>query len=161
MKFRVLVYIFLLVPVVSLAGEYKLILPDIQGKKKYNLADYKGKWVVVNYWATWCPPCLDEIPELVEFHEAHSKKDAVVLGINYEEVDKEYLSSFIDEYFISYPILVADATQPTPFGRIYGLPTTYIVSPTGKLVERKIGGVTRTSLEDIIQLHQKKLGGKP
>lgn len=159
MRIPLFVISMLLLPVLAWAAEYKLVLPDIKGKKQHNLADYRGKWVIVNYWATWCPPCLDEIPELVEFHEAHSKKDAVVLGVNYEEVDKEYLTTFVEEYFISYPILVGDPGRPPPFGRLYGLPTTYIISPTGTLVESRIGGVTKTSLEAIMVNYEKS--GKP
>ena len=137
-------------PVLAWAGQYQLVLPDTRGKI-HSLDDYQGKWVVVNYWATWCPPCLDEIPELVEFHERHSKKDAVVLGVNYEMVDIDYLKTFIDEFFISYPILKADHTRPPPFGRIFGLPTTFIVSPSGELVKTRTGAVNRAYLEEIIQ----------
>jgi len=135
--------------------EYKLALPDISGKKIHSLTDYRGKWVVVNYWATWCPPCLDEIPELVEFYEAHKKTDAVVLGIDYEEVDKAYLRTFVEENFITYPILIADLNRVPPFGRLYGLPTTYIISPTGKLVDTRIGGVNRAYLEAVIKRSKK------
>ncbi len=131
------------------AAPLELTLPDLQGNK-VKLSDYRGKWVVVNYWATWCPPCLDEIPELVEFHDKYAKKDAVVLGINYEEVDKQYLKTFIDEYFVSYPVLLADLSQKPPFGRIFGLPTTFILSPQGELVDQKIGGVTKEWLESVI-----------
>ncbi|MBI5041729.1 MAG: TlpA family protein disulfide reductase, partial [Gammaproteobacteria bacterium] len=54
-------------------------LPDVQGKQR-NLSEFRGQWVVVNFWATWCPPCLEEIPDLVLFHERHQAKDAMVLG---------------------------------------------------------------------------------
>ena len=131
------------------AEELQFSLTDIKGKQ-HQLSDYRGKWVIVNYWATWCPPCLDEIPELVEFHDQHRGKNAVVLGIDYEEVDQAYLKTFVEEYFISYPILVPDLTKKPAFGRIMGLPTTFVVSPQGKLVEQRVGGVTKAWLESVI-----------
>jgi thiol-disulfide isomerase/thioredoxin len=130
-------------------------LPDLNGKQ-HHLSDYRGKWVVLNYWATWCPPCLDEIPELVDFHNAHYKHDAIVVGINYEDSDPAYLKSFVDEYMISYPILRANLTRPPVFGRLFGLPTSFIVSPEGKLVQTKTGSVTKAFLEEIIQQTNKR-----
>lgn len=149
LRFPLLV-VCLFVPLLSWANAISFSSVDIQGKT-HSLEDYKGKWVVVNYWATWCPPCLDEIPELNEFHEEHHKKDAVVLGINFEEVDKDYLKSFIDEYFISYPVFIGELKRNSPFGQIIGLPTTFIVSPEGKVVERKVGGITKQWIESIMQ----------
>lgn len=155
-RFQILIALILL-PALSFAGGISFSSVDMQGKT-HQLSDYKGKWVIVNYWATWCPPCLEEIPELVEFHEKHHKNDAVVLGVNFEEVDKDYLKTFVDEYFITYPILRADPSRTPPFGRLMGLPTTFIVSPEGKLVDTRIGGVTRQWIENIIK--QKKQSQK-
>ena len=153
----VLVFFLILAPV--LADEIEFSAADIVGKQ-YKLSDYNGKWVIVNYWATWCPPCLDEIPELVEFHEQYHKDKAVVLGVNYEEVENDYLKTFIDEYFISYPVLIGDISRPPPFGPLIGLPTTYIISPQGKLVDTRIGGVTKDWLEDVTKLNIKSVSIK-
>ena len=125
-------------------------LTDIQGKN-HTVKNYSGKWLIVNYWATWCPPCQDEIPELVAFHDKHTAKDAQVLGIDFEEVDDKSLRKFIEENFISYSIVKAKPAASSPFGPIYGLPTTFLISPKGEVVASKTGGVTRKDLEDSIE----------
>jgi len=124
-------------------------LPDIGGKS-HNLSDYRGKWVVVNYWATWCPPCLSEIPELVDFHEDHKDKDAVVLGVNFEDIGVSGLKRFTEEYFINYPILRTKPGPSSALGVIPGLPTTYLVSPKGEVIARQVGPVTAKLIEDFI-----------
>jgi len=154
-----LIIVFCLVSVFAIAGDIQFTAKDVDGKQ-YKLSDYKGKWVVVNYWATWCPPCLDEIPELIEFHEQYNKDTAVVLGVSYEEVDVKYLKTFIDEYFMSYPVLIGDISRPPPFGPLIGLPTTYVISPEGKLVYTQVGGVTKAWLEDAIKLDTKRVNSK-
>lgn len=125
-------------------------LPDIDGIKR-NISEFRGKWVVLNFWATWCPPCLKEIPELVDFHEDHHKKDAVVVGIAYENIKPDSLREFTESYFMSYPILVTPPTTKTPFGVISGLPSTFLISPTGELVATQTGPVTAKLIEDFIK----------
>ena len=88
----------------SVAEIVDFMLPDLEGKP-VSLSDFRGKWVIVNYWATWCPPCLDEIPELVSLHDDNSDK-LVVLGIDYEEVNNDYLRDFVESQMISYPCLL-------------------------------------------------------
>ncbi len=124
-------------------------LEDIDGVK-HRLSDYRGKWVVVNYWATWCPPCLDEIPELVDFHEGHKDKDAVVLGISFESVGVKKLRQFTEEYFINYPILRSTPGPSGELGEIPGLPTTYLISPDGEIAARQVGAVTAKLITDFI-----------
>ena len=140
---------------VARAEAPEFALPDLKGEV-HKLSDYRGKWVVVNYWATWCPPCLDEIPELVAFHDEYAPHRAVVLGINYEEVDLDYLRGFVEEFFVSYPILLGEQKAKTPFGLLYGLPTTYVVSPQGKVVEHFTGGVSKENLEQVIRDDENK-----
>jgi len=132
------------------AEKIEYSLPDLDGVKR-NISDFRGKWVVLNFWATWCPPCLKEIPELVEFHEDHHKKDAVVVGIAYEDIKTEALKEFAESYFMSYPILITSPTTKTPFGVISGLPSTFLLSPDGELVATQTGPVTARLIEDFIK----------
>ena len=130
-------------------------LPDMSGKT-HSLEDYRGKWVVVNYWATWCPPCQEEIPDLIEFHDQHKDSDAVVLGINFEDIGTEQLTAFVDSFLISYPVLRSEPLAATPLGTVPGLPTTFIIDPDGIPVARQVGPVTRKQLEDYIEKKQKQ-----
>jgi len=140
------------VPLSALAVD--MPLTDIRGNK-VNLSSYQGKWVVVNYWATWCPPCIIEMPELQAFHDRHAAADdAIVLGINTELIGKQQLQQFLDDYFISYPIFVSRPTQQSELGLIPGLPTTFLVTPQGKVVARQVGPVTQEMIEQFIKKFQ-------
>lgn len=122
-------------------------LQPLEGEQQ-TLADYRGQWVVVNYWATWCPPCRKEIPELDLFNEKRS--DAVVLGINLEDIPLSRLKQFVGEQFIDYPIFHQRPRWDTPFGRLSGLPTTFVVTPDGVPVAVQSGGITSDRLERFI-----------
>ncbi len=90
-----------------------------------SLADYRGQWVVLNYWATWCAPCRAEIPELSELHV--ERDDIIVLGLAYEEAEKSIFKEFLAEFQPAYPMLLVDVyNPPEPFGAPRLLPTTII-----------------------------------
>ena len=136
-------------PLAALAVD--MPLTDVHGNK-VNLSSYQGKWVVVNYWATWCPPCIVEMPELQSFHDKHAATDdAIVIGINTELIGKQRLLDFLDEYFITYPIFVSKPVQQSELGLIPGLPTTFLVTPQGKVVARQVGPVTQEMIEQFMQ----------
>ena len=135
-------------------------LPGLDGKT-HRLSDYRGKWVVVNYWATWCPPCLAEIPELLDFHENNAGADALVLGINFEDIDTQILKQFADDYFISYPVLREKPARGSVMGDIPGLPTTFVISPEGEILARHVGSVTAQILNDFINEQKRERAGPP
>lgn len=122
---------------------------DIQGKT-HTLAGYRGKWVLVNFWASWCPPCLDEIPDLVTLHDKHKNKDLVVIGVAMNYKNPKEIARFVDDYFISYPIILGNSKLAAQVGSIDGLPSTYLYNPKGKLVARHIGALTGKSVESYI-----------
>ena len=139
----------------SVAGQDDIIdftINDMHGKP-LKLSDYRGKWVVVNYWATWCPPCLEEIPDLADFHDKHKDTDAVVLGINTESLSQKRLIDFSESYLISYPILRGSNDQSASYmvGPVPALPTTYIVSPGGRVMARNVGPLTGEMIEEFME----------
>ena len=114
-----------------------------------SLSDYRGQWVVVNYWATWCSPCRKEMPELSELHTERS--DVTVLGLAYEELEPSDFEAFLEDIPVSFPILLVDVySPPEPFGAPKVLPTTIILDPSGKSVKAFLGPVTRHDIEDFI-----------
>lgn len=132
--------------------ETDLVLLDLSGKQ-VKVSSYKGKWVIVNYWATWCPPCAVEIPELNAFHNKHKSKDAVVVGVNIEQGELEYVKEFVKDFKITYPILQALDSTSSPYGPVRALPTTFIIDRNGKLFKTIVGAVTVERLENIINQH--------
>ena len=123
-------------------------LPQLDGEAMA-LSDFRGQWVVLNYWATWCAPCRKEIPELSALHTERS--DITVLGIAYEEVDLSVFEEFLAEFSVTYPILVADVyAPPEPFGAPRVLPTTIILDPAGRSVKAFLGPVTREDIEAFV-----------
>ncbi len=146
--FSVLMSLFLLLPVHAQPVEFAM--HGLDGKL-HKLSDYRGKWVVVNYWATWCPPCAEEIPELNKFYNKYKGNKAAVIGINFEFQDKDYVREFINEFDLKYPVLMTEETISTPFGQLAGLPTTYLISPDGELQKTHMGVVSLELLENWMQ----------
>ena len=124
-------------------------LTDTKGKV-HTLAGYKGKWVLVNFWATWCPPCLEEIPDLNELHDSRKDRDLVVIGIAMDYRSEKQVKDFADSMFISYPIVLGDAKTVAQIGQVPGLPTTYLYNPQGKLKAYNVGALTKKAVESYI-----------
>ena len=134
------------------AGQPDFTLQGLDGRS-HSLSDYRGKWVLVNYWATWCPPCREELPELEVFY-SNNQEHAVVLGVNLEDIDKEQLQAFVEEQFLSFPILHGDRASARALGPVSGLPTSYLVTPDGKVVASQVGPVTAAGIQRFIDNYQ-------
>jgi thiol-disulfide isomerase/thioredoxin len=124
-------------------------MQDMAGQT-HQLAQYKGRWLVVNYWAPWCPPCLEEMPQLVTFYDAHAKEGVMVLGVAVRYESVQSVQKYADDMLISYPIVLGDAQKmaiPSP----EVLPTTYIYAPDGSLYKVKRGALSRQWLEGLLK----------
>lgn len=121
---------------------------DTDGKT-HTLAGYKGKWVLVNYWATWCPPCLEEIPDLIALHE-NKKNNLVVIGVAIDFRSAKQVTDFAEGLMVTYPIVLGGAKVVNQIGPVQGLPTTYLYNPDGKMVAQQVGAITRAAVEAYI-----------
>ncbi len=137
----------------GVASAESFVFKDMQGHEQ-RLQDYRGKWVLVNFWATWCPPCLEEIPDLISLYEAH-KTDVMVIGVALDST-RESVVEFVAKKRITYPIAVSDYDMAAQVGEVDALPTSYLYDPTGKLVSYQQGMVTRASVESYIKSKKRK-----
>ncbi len=117
--------------------------------KTFDLAAQRGKWVIVNYWATWCVPCIKEMPDISRFVTAHNNVTAI--GLAYEDSDLADIKAFLAKHPVAYPIAQVSLDQPPKdFDEPRGLPTTYLIDPDGKVAKHIVGPVTEASLEGLI-----------
>ncbi|MEO8343156.1 MAG: TlpA disulfide reductase family protein [Gallionella sp.] len=122
------------------------LLQDMQGKS-HRLSDYRGKWVLVNFWATWCPPCLNEIPQLISLHNAHQDKDLSVIGIAMDSGSSGTVADFVQAHGMSYPVVMGNRKITAQIGAVEVLPVSYLYNPKGEQVSYQAGEVTRASVE--------------
>ncbi len=113
-------------------------LPDLDGKI-HRLSTYRGKVVVVNFWATWCPPCLEEMPSMQRAWELMQKEGMLLLAINVGE-DEDQVFTFSGEYEVEFPLLLDTSSAVINSWPVLGLPTTYVIDPLGRFAYRAIGG---------------------
>jgi len=139
------------------APDFKL--PDLEGKTR-QLSDYRGKVVFLNFWATWCKPCKEEMPSMEILWENFKTEDFVMLGVSMDRVTtKKDIPSFIESMSLTFPILMDSWGQTDMRYKLMGVPETYIIDQNGILREKVIGPrdwTLKESLVTIVQLLQKQ-----
>ncbi|MEN1958612.1 TlpA disulfide reductase family protein [Luteimonas sp. MJ204] len=138
-------------PVPDAGGaEYPSLVVTTLDGDSYDLADRRGRWVVVNFWATWCAPCIKEMPELSALDAMHEHIE--VIGLAYEDTDPETLRAFLQKRPVVYPVAIIDTYDPPrDFPTPRGLPLTCLVAPDGRMVKTFLGPVTAADLEQAIE----------
>jgi len=124
-------------------------LTDIEGKR-LDLSDYKGKVVVLDFWATWCAPCREEIPGFVEMQEKYASQGFSVIGVSMDD-EPGPVVEFYKEFKMNYPVAVGNPRIGELYGGILGLPTTFLIGRDGRIYAKHTGGVNPALIEEEVQ----------
>ena len=136
-------------PVAATAAKPTLVVKTLDGGS-FDLSKQSGKWVIVNYWATWCSPCLKELPDISAYVTAH-KETVVAIGLDFEDTDKADVEKFLKTHPLSYPVAQVDVDNPPKdFDTPKGLPNTYIIAPDGHVAKAFTGPITAKNLDAVI-----------
>lgn len=122
-----------------------LKLKDMHGAT-VSLADYKGKVILLNFWATWCGPCKVEIPEFVRAYQEHKDKGFIVLGVSIDDTPDQ-LKAFAKQWNVNYPMLLNQDDVEQAYGPIYGVPVSFFIGRDGLICRKQMGEVKKEVLE--------------
>ncbi len=125
-------------------------LQDLNGKN-VSLADFRGKVVILDFWATWCPPCVKEIPHFIELYEQYKDKGFAMVGISLDQAGISVVKSFAQKFQINYPILMTDGRVDKAYGGIQSIPTTFVIDSAGNISKKYVGYIDKAVFENDIK----------
>ena len=135
-------------------GEIKtapyFILSDLNGKM-VSIKDFNGKVLILNFWATWCFPCREEIPNFQDLYAQYKSKGLEIIGISLDEGGSDVLKTFVKDYRISYPILIGNEEVTNVYGGIRGIPTTFVINRKGDIIKKYIGYTDKETFEQDVK----------
>jgi cytochrome c biogenesis protein CcmG/thiol:disulfide interchange protein DsbE len=120
-------------------------------KNEVSLSDFQGKIVVLNFWATWCPPCRDEIPDFIEVNNLYKDENVQIIGVSID-TDMKALDDFVEEFDINYPTWI-DGTidNISPEWGIRAIPTTFFLNENGEVIFKNVGRMTKDQIINILE----------
>jgi peroxiredoxin len=124
-------------------------LKDVDGKP-VNFSQFKGKVVVLDFWATWCGPCRSEIPGYVKLQEKYKDKGLVIIGVSLDQQGPEVVKKFMRDFHLNYQVVMGDDAVVEAFGGVDGIPSTFIIDRTGKIRDKKVGAMETAEYEKVL-----------
>lgn len=117
----------------------------------FQLSNHKGEVVLLNIWATWCAPCVEEIPHFVDLYSNYKNKGLEILGVSVDKQGPGVVKPFIEKHKVNYPVVIDDGSIMDKYGPTMGIPTTYVIDKEGNLRYFAVGALTKKELEPRIQ----------
>ncbi len=124
-------------------------LTDLSGKA-ISGDDFKGKVVVVDFWATWCPPCVGEIPGYVELQKKYADRGLVFVGLSVDQAGADVVNKFVATHHVNYDVALADDKTTSAFGGFDAIPTTFVIDRTGHIAHVKTGAMRQALFETML-----------
>jgi peroxiredoxin len=125
-------------------------LRDVDGQTVHS-ADFKGKVVILDFWATWCGPCRVEIPGFIELQKQYAKQGLAVIGVSVDEASPTEVKKFAQQLGVNYPVVLADANTTRAFGGIEAIPTTFVIDRAGRIIKQHLGFTEKEEFEKEIK----------
>lgn len=132
----------------KLAPDFEL--KDLNGNT-IHLSDYRGKAVLLNFWATWCPPCKEEMPWFVDLQKQYGSQGLEVVGVAMDDTGRDTVAKFVQSMGVNYKILLGTERVADAYGGVEALPTTFYISRDGRIVNRVFGLIPHRDIEDNIK----------
>ncbi len=126
-------------------------LENVRDGKIIESSAFKGKVLLLTFFATWCPPCMEEVPVLVKLHTDMADAGFSVIGMSVDQEGPAVVAKFVEKKEINYPVLLAETKTTSDFGGVYGIPVAFLVNKTGNVVKKYTGYVKHTVLEKDIR----------
>jgi thiol-disulfide isomerase/thioredoxin len=120
-----------------------------------NFSSFKGKVVVLDFWATWCGPCRSEIPGYGKLQKKYKDKGLVIIGVSLDQAGPDVVKKFIDHFHMNYQVVMGDDAVVEAFGGVEGIPTTFIIDRTGKIRDKKVGAMETAEYEKVLRRYLK------
>ncbi|MBN1274361.1 MAG: TlpA family protein disulfide reductase [Candidatus Aminicenantes bacterium] len=128
-----------------------ITITDIQGKK-ISFSALKGKIIILNFWATWCPPCRTEIPDFIDAYAQHKNDGMVIIGISLDRGGPAVVKNFAETNKINYPLAMMTREIYQSFDIGQYIPATFIIDRQGKIIQKKVGPMTKENLDQIFEV---------
>ena len=125
-------------------------LKDVSGKTVKS-TDFTGKVVILDFWATWCPPCVQEIPGFIELQKKYGNNGLVVVGVSVDDLAPEKVKKFTEKRKVNYPVVMYSGKIIRDFGGVAALPTTFVIDTKGRIVNKHVGFVSLKAFEKEIK----------
>ncbi len=145
--FLALALLVLALPAQAATPMPQFALPSVSDGATIASSSFQGKAMLINFFATWCPPCRKEIPSFIELQNAFGPKGFTVIGISTDEGGSALVAKFVEKMKINYPVVMGDTQTPMAFGGIIGIPSSFLVDRQGNVVKRYDGYVDHKTLE--------------
>jgi cytochrome c biogenesis protein CcmG/thiol:disulfide interchange protein DsbE len=119
--------------------------------KKFQISDFKGKMVLLDFWATWCGPCVMETPYLISLYKKYKDRGFTVVGVSMDDAGEDVVKSFVKRFEIPYPIYINGDSTPLDAYPVFGLPTTFLIDRDGRILRKYVGFAPPEIMEDDVK----------